>query len=137
MQDSVFTKIIKGEIPCHKVYEDELTFVFLDNNPLTPGHCLVVPKKQVDSLWELDDQLYQHVMEVVKKVAMRQQEVLNPKRVGMSLEGFAVPHAHVHVFPLNKGLESTTINHANKGPHEPDYLALEQMAKKLEIDEIS
>ncbi len=131
MEDSIFTKSIKGEIPCHKVYEDDLTFVFLDNNPLTPGHCLVVPKKQVDSLWELDNKLYQYVMEVVRNVAMRQQEVLNPKRVGMSLEGFAVPHAHVHVFPLNKGLESTTIDHINKVQPQPTPDEMVEIAKKL------
>ena len=131
MEDSIFTKIINGEVPCFKIYEDDLTFVFLDNNPLTPGHCLVVPKKQIDSLWNLDDHLYQHIMKVAKKIADRQQKILNPKRVGMSLEGFEVPHAHVHVFPLNKGLASTTIDHINNVIPKPSPDEMAEIANKL------
>jgi histidine triad (HIT) family protein len=69
MADSIFTKIIKGEIPSHKVYEDELTFAFLDIHPKTPGHVLVIPKKQVDLLWDLSDEDYQAVMAISKKLA--------------------------------------------------------------------
>lgn len=130
-EPSVFTKIINGEILSHKVYEDERVIAFLDINPLTPGHTLVVPKAQIDNLWDLDDELYTYVMEIVKKVAARQQEVLGPKRVGMSLEGFAVPHAHVHVFPLYEGLETTVVKHVNRGPQQLDNEALADMAKKL------
>ena len=131
MEDSVFTKIIKGEIPCHKVYEDEKVIAFLDIDPMTPGHTLIVPKKQIDHLWDLDDETYQYTLKIAKLVANRQREILHPKRVGMALEGFAVPHAHIHVFPLEKGLEATTIDHANKQNREPDHNALAEMAKKL------
>jgi histidine triad (HIT) family protein len=101
MQDSVFTKIIKGEIPCHKVYEDELTFAFLTISPVRPGHTLVIPKKQVDHLWDLPDEDYQAVAATTKKVANRIREVFQPLRVGEQVAGTEVPHAHVHVFPFD------------------------------------
>jgi len=101
MQDSIFTRIIKGEIPSHKVYEDEYTFAFLSINPIHPGHTLVVPKQQVDKLWDLPDDLYQAVMATSKKVANRIQEVLQPTRVGVHVAGTEVPHAHVHLFPFS------------------------------------
>jgi histidine triad (HIT) family protein len=103
MQDSIFTKIIKGEIPCHKIYEDAATFAFLTIQPIHPGHTLVVPKHQVDKLWELPDDEYQAVMATVKKVANRIQEVLQPVRVGSHVSGIDVPHAHVHLFPFDTG----------------------------------
>lgn len=131
MEDSVFTKIIRGEIPCHKVYEDDKAIAFLDINPFTPGHTLVVPKLQVDSLWDLDDSLYRHVMEITKKVAQKQQKVLNPARVGMALMGFDVPHAHVHVIPLQKGFVQTTIDFSTRPEQELDHAALAAMAEKL------
>ncbi len=127
MSDSIFTKIIKGDIPSHKIYEDDKTIAFLDIEPYTYGHTLVVPKEQVDHLWDINDELYQHLMTVAKKVANRQREVLKPKRVGIVLEGFAVPHAHVHVFPMSEGLEAT-IEHTVSKPSD-DQLA--EMAKKL------
>lgn len=131
MEDSIFTKIIKGEIPSEKIYEDETVVAFLDINPFTPGHTLVVPKQQIDRLWDLDDELYAHLMAVVKKVAQRQQEVLHPKRVGLALMGFEVPHAHVHVIPLHKGFIKTTIDFSNRPHHEPDHTALAEIARKL------
>lgn len=101
MQDSIFTRIIKGEIPAHKVYEDEHTFAFLSINPIHPGHTLVIPKQQVDKLWDLPDDVYQAVMATSKKVANRIQEVLQPARVGVHVAGTEVPHAHVHLFPFS------------------------------------
>lgn len=134
MADSIFTKIIKGEVPCHKVYEDDQVIAFLDIDPLTEGHTLVVTKKQIDHLWDVEDGLYQYVMNIAKKVAARQREVLKPARVGMALEGFAVPHAHIHVFPLHKGLESTISDHIERKKNrqnEPDHQKLANIAKKL------
>ena len=130
-EPSIFTKIIRGEIPCHKVYEDEQTLAFLDIDPLNPGHTLVIPKKQVDHLWDLDDELYQAVMTTAKRVALRQREVLKPERVGMAVEGFAMPHVHVHVFPLYKGLESTTADHIAGRSVKPNDQEFAEMAKKL------
>lgn len=133
MEDSVFTKIIKGEIPCHKIFEDQKVIAFLDINPISPGHTLVVPKEQIDHLWDLDNELYHHTMNIAKQIAKRQREVLQPKRVGMALEGFEVPHAHVHVFPLEQGLEATMIQHAREPRVEPDHERLAEMAKMLSL----
>jgi histidine triad (HIT) family protein len=127
MADSIFTKIIKGEIPSHKIYEDEKTLAFLDIAPYTNGHTLVIPKKQVDHLWDLDDQLCMHLMKVAKKVADRQRNILKPQRIGMLLEGFAVPHVHVHIFPMYNGIEATIENPVKK----PTDQELAEMAKKL------
>lgn len=133
MRDSVFTKIIKGELPCHKVYEDDKVIAFLDIDPLSPGHTLVVPKQQVDSLWDIDDDLYYYLMKIVKLVAQRQRALLRPPRIGMMLEGFAVPHVHIHVYPLEKGIESTITDHIKRkqSGEEPDHAQLAEMAQKL------
>lgn len=132
MIDSIFTRIIKGEIPCHKVYEDDRTFAFLDINPMTPGHTLVIPKVQSDDIWSLESDLYDYLMQVVRKVAVRQKEVLGAKRVGLQVEGFGVPdHAHIHVMSLEEGLAVTTVDFINRGPAEPDHIALSEMAKRL------
>ena len=87
MEDSIFTKIIKGEIPCYKVYEDDTVFAMLDIDPLSDGHVLVFPKKQVDLLWDLDQDIYNHLMDVAKIIAEKIQNKLNPLRVGMVVEG--------------------------------------------------
>lgn len=102
MEDSVYTKIIKGEIPCHKVYEDEATLAFLTIEPIQPGHTLVVPKIQVDHLWDLDEQYYDAVMHTAKKVARRLREVMQTQRVGVLVVGVDVPHVHIHLIPINK-----------------------------------
>lgn len=128
MADSVFTKIIKGEIPSHKVYEDDKTFAFLDIHPKQPGHVLVVPKKEVDHLWDLPDEDYQAVMATAKKIADRLKEVLRPERVGMQVEGTGVPHAHVHIFPFNSVEEFHAPQDESK---EPNHVALAEMAEKL------
>ena len=103
MQDSIFTKIIKGEIPSHKIYEDERTIAFLTIQPFAPAHTLVVPKKQVDQIWDLDDDEYQNLMKVVKKVGLHLRKVAGSDRVGVTVKGFDVPHVHVHLVPINAG----------------------------------
>ena len=131
MAESVFTKIIKGEIPAHKIYEDDYTLVFMDIRPINPGHVLVVTKKEVDHLWDLDELHYTHLMETTKKVALRIRQVINPPRVGMNVEGFGVPHIHLHVYPLYKGLESTMKDYISKDDQEATDRELAEMAKKL------
>lgn len=128
MEDSIFTKIIKGEIPANKIYEDEKTLAFLNIYPDTPGHTLVVPKKQIDHLWDLPDEDYQAVMSTCKKVALHLRKTLGVERVGVKVIGEEVPHAHVHLVPFNDHHE-----YQNVVPHvgEPDYKALEEMAEKL------
>ncbi len=128
MSDSVFSKIIKGEIPCHKVYEDEKTFAFLDIHPKTEGHVLVIPKKEVDHLWDLPDEDYIALMKTTKKIAERIRQVLKPGRVGMQVEGVGVSHAHVHVFPFNSVEEYHYIPDPNA---KPDHAKLAEVAKKL------
>jgi histidine triad (HIT) family protein len=128
MEDSIFTKIIKGEIPAYKIYEDDKTLAFLDIHPKQPGHTLVVPKKQVEFVWDLDDEMYQAVMATVKKIALRIREVLGKPYVGELVVGEEVPHAHVHVYPFSTLEESRSIPDPNG---EPDHAALGAMAKKL------
>ncbi|HSX53056.1 MAG TPA: HIT domain-containing protein [Patescibacteria group bacterium] len=128
MNDSIFTKIVKGEIPAHKVYEDDKTLAFLDIHPTKPGHTLVIPKMQVEFIWDLPEEDYQALMGTVKKVGSRIREVLKPKFVGMAVEGIAVPHTHVHVFPFETVEEYHHIADPNS---EPDHAALAEMAKKL------
>lgn len=127
-EDSIFTKIIKGEIPANKIYEDEHTLAFLDIHPIQPGHTLVIPKKQVEFAWDLDDSTYQAVMSTAKKVATRIKEVLRPAYVGEQIIGVEVPHAHVHVIPFNTVAEFRNQPDKTK---EPDFAALTEMAKKL------
>jgi histidine triad (HIT) family protein len=128
MNDSIFTKIIKGEIPCHKIYEDKFTFAFLDIHPKQPGHTLVVPKKQVEFLWDLEDEEYKAVMATVKMVALRIRKVLDRPYVGMLVVGIDVPHAHVHVYPFSTTEQSQYIPDQSV---EPDHTALAEIAKKL------
>jgi histidine triad (HIT) family protein len=128
MADSIFTKIIKGEIPSYKVYEDDKTFAFLDIHPKQPGHVLVIPKNEVDHVWDLPDEDYTALMETSKKVANRIREVIQPSRVAMQVEGTGVPHAHVHIFPFATVEEFHALGRMDK---EPDHTKLAEMAKKL------
>jgi histidine triad (HIT) family protein len=125
---SIFSKIINGEIPAYKIYEDELTLAFLDIHPKTPGHTLVVPKKEIDQFQDMPDEDYEAVMRTVKKVALRIKEVLKPNRVGVEIMGMDVPHAHVHVFGFNSMPEYRRIIDMAA---EPDHAQLAEMAKKL------
>ena len=101
---SIFTKIINGEIPSYKIYEDEKTFAFLDINPETKGHTLVVPKAEVDKIYELSDEDYHALWATVKKVAARIEEV-SGRRTLMKVIGTDVPHAHVHLMPYDETWE--------------------------------
>ena len=130
MADSIFTKIIKGEIPCHKIYEDDRTLAFLDIHPLRPGHTLVVPKEQIEFVWDLPDELYDAVMDTAKKVALRLREVLSTKYISERITGVDVPHAHVQLIPFNDVSELAA---QQDMASEPDHTALAQMAQKLAI----
>jgi len=133
MQDSVFTKIIKGEIPSHKVYEDAHTFAFLDIHPIQPGHVLVVPKKQVGFVWDMNAEDYQTLMATVQKVGARIREVLGRNRVGVMIEGLdVVDHAHVKIFPFDTEQEYRSIPDMSA---EPDHPALAAMAEKLRMED--
>lgn len=97
---TIFTKIIKGEIPCYKVAETEEHIAFLDAGPIAEGHTLVVPKKEIDYFFDLPDELMQHTMSFSQTIAKAIDEALNPLRTGVIIQGLEVPHAHVHLIPL-------------------------------------
>lgn len=98
---SIFTRIIQGEIPSYKVAENEHCYAFLDIFPLQKGHVLVVPKKEVDLIFDLEDYEYQELMLFSKKIAKAIQKSISCERVGMTVIGLEVPHAHVHLVPIN------------------------------------
>lgn len=99
---SIFSRIVAGEIPCYKVAEDEKYFAFLDINPVAKGHTLVIPKHEVDYIFDLDDEEYAGLMAFAKKVAAAMRKVMPCKRIGVAVLGMEVPHTHVHLVPLNK-----------------------------------
>ena len=104
---SIFTKIINGEIPCYKIAEDDNFFAFLDINPNAKGHTLCVPKKEIDRFFDLDDDLYLGLMQFSKKIAAALEKTVPCNRIGMTVIGLEVPHAHVHLIPLNEMGEMT------------------------------
>lgn len=134
MEDSIFTKIIKGEIPCHKIYEDAHAFAFLDIHPIQPGHILVVPKKQVDFVWNMESDDYLGLMAAVQKVGRRIKEVLPEKRrVGVIIEGLDVEnHAHIKVFPFDNDAE---FRRTPDPQAEPDHPVLAEMAARLRMED--
>lgn len=99
---SIFTRIINGEIPCHKVAEDDRFMAFLDVRPLKPGHTLVVPKKEVDYIFDLDEETLAGMMVFARKIALAMKEVIDCKRIGVAVLGLEVPHAHLHLIPLTR-----------------------------------
>jgi histidine triad (HIT) family protein len=98
---SVFTKIINGEIPAYKIYEDDKTLAFLDIHPETPGHTLVIPKKEIDKIYDLEDEDYQALMSTVKKLSKHMENILGA-RILWKVVGTDVPHAHVHLSPYDE-----------------------------------
>jgi histidine triad (HIT) family protein len=128
-EPSIFTKIINGEIPCHRVYEDDKTLAFLDIHPVAKGHTLVICKTQVEFVWDLESEDYQALMATVQKVGRRLREVIGTPYVGQKVVGVDVPHAHVHVIPFTRTYE------LNRTPEtataEVDHVALAALAEKL------
>ena len=98
---SIFTRIINGEIPCYKIAEDDRHFAFLDINPVTPGHTLVVPRHEVSYLFDLDDDEYVSLELFAKKVARAIEQTIPCKRIAEAVIGLEVPHAHIHLIPIN------------------------------------
>ncbi len=99
---TIFSKIIAGEIPCYKIAEDENFFAFLDINPLSKGHTLVVPKEETDYIFDLNDKMLSDMILFSKKVAHAIEKAIPCKRVGLTVIGLEVPHAHIHLIPINK-----------------------------------
>ncbi|NOU58827.1 HIT family protein [Marinifilum caeruleilacunae] len=99
---SIFTKIVQGEIPCHKIAEDDKYFAFLDISPLAKGHTLVIPKQEVDYIFDLEDDVLAGLNLFAKKIAKAIDKSVECKRVGVAVIGLEVPHTHIHLVPLNR-----------------------------------
>lgn len=99
---SIFSRIVAGEIPCHKVAENDEFFAFLDINPVAVGHTLVIPKQEIDYIFDIDDDVLGRMMAFAKQVAKAQKVAIDCKRVGIAVMGLEVPHAHIHLIPIKK-----------------------------------
>jgi histidine triad (HIT) family protein len=124
---SIFSKIVKGEIPAFKVAEDDNFLAFLDINPLVTGHVLVIPKKEVDYIFDLDDDTYLGLNAFAKKVAQGVEKAIPCKRVGVAVIGLEVPHVHIHLVPMNR---MDDINFSRKKLH-PSKEELEATAGRI------
>ena len=127
-EDSIFTKIIKGELPSHKVYEDELTIAIIPLHTLALAHVLVIPKLQVEQYFELPEKDYQALMLTTQKVAKRVDEVIKPFRVGLKVEGVDVNHAHIHVIAFDTHEQYIEVEDMNSPV---DHEKLAELARKL------
>ena len=123
---SIFTNIVEGKIPCYKVAENSNCLAFLDINPNSKGHTLCIPKKEVDLLFDLDDELYNDLMNFSRKVAVALKKAVSCERVGMSVIGLEVPHAHVHLIPINSMDDMSFKSKVKMTPSD-----LEILAKKI------
>ena len=106
---TIFTKIIRGEIPCYKIAENDTHFAFLDINPIAEGHTLVIPKKEIDYVFDLPDELLGETIIFAKKIAQAIDKSLNPIRTGVIVEGLEVPHAHIHLVPIYEAHQNVSL----------------------------
>ena len=127
---SIFTKIINGEIPSYKIAEDDNFFAFLDINPNAKGHTLCVPKKEVDKVFDLDEETYIGLMAFSRKVGKAIEAVIDCKRVGMTVIGLEVPHVHVHLIPL-QSMKNATFQHKVQMTNEEFEKIAELIRKEL------
>ena len=126
---SVFTKIINAEIPCYKIAEDTNFIAFLDVNPNAKGHTLCVPKQEINKIFDIDDDLYIGLMQFSKKIAIALEKTVPCKRIGMAVIGLEVPHAHVHLIPLNEMDEMRFQNKVSLSQQE-----FEELAKNIQAN---
>ena len=131
MHDSIFTKIIKGEIPAHKIYEDDKTIAILTIAPAAEGHTLVIPKVQYEHIWDMPEDDYHYLMTVVKKLGLHLREVTGKDRVGIVVKGFEVPHVHVHLIPVD--MHSGVSFDPENGLQQVDPESLAPVAEKLRL----
>ncbi len=125
MENCIFCKIIRGEIPCEKIWEDEKYLAFLDMAQINPGHTLVIPKKHTDYLFDMEDGEYCELMLKGKEISKILKLKLKPKRVGLAVEGFGVPHVHLHLVPINN------VNELN--PERATHPKIEELQKIAKI----
>lgn len=121
---SIFTKIVNGEIPCYKIAENENFLAFLDVNPNAKGHTLCIPKQEINKIFDIEEELYLKLMAFSKKIAIALEKSVPCKRIGMAVIGLEVPHAHVHLVPLNEMDEMRFQNKVKMTPQEFEELAL-------------
>lgn len=124
---TLFTKIVKGEIPCHKIAENESFLAFLDINPLVKGHVLIIPKIEVDYFFDLEDDMLSSMILFSKEVSSKIKTLIPCKKIGMTVIGLEVPHAHIHLIPIN------SINDMNFSNQKLKFtqFELEEMAKQI------
>ena len=131
---SIFTRIIAGEIPSYKVAEDEKHYAFLDINPVAPGHTLVVPKREVDYIFDIPAQEYAELMVFARRVAESMKAVMPCKRIGVAVMGLEVPHAHVHLLPINSESDMNFFAEKKQLPAEEMKAIAEKILNKFNED---
>lgn len=124
---SVFTRIVRGEIPCHKLQEDDAFLAFLDIQPINPGHTLIIPKVEVDKFFDLDQDTLSGLMRFARPVARAIERVVPCLRIGVIVAGLAVPHAHLHLIPIIEGEGDLSFSRARPA----DRHALQEMAERI------
>jgi len=129
-EQSVYTKIINGEISAHKIYEDDRVIAILDLHPMAEGHTLVIPKKQIDHIWDLEKADYEYLWEISRKIALHIRDIIKPTRVGVIVEGFGVPHTHIHLIPI---YHSNDLKKYQDHSVQPDHDILVQIASRLKM----
>ena len=127
---SIFTKIVKGEIRCHKLYEDEKHLAFLDVRPIKKGHSLVIPKKEVDYIFDLEDDELAELIKVAKKVAKGIEAVIPCKRIGLTVIGLEVPHTHIHLLPIH-GISDIDFSKAKNAKSDTLAALAEQISNQI------
>lgn len=129
---SIFTRIVKGEIPAHKILEDEKYLAFLDLRPVNPGHTLVIPKEEIDYVFDIEDELLKGLFVFAKKVAKAIRKTIPCKKVGVIVAGIEVPHAHVHLIPIISSLSELSFSRAKSVSEEELASVAEKIRSNLE-----
>lgn len=129
MEDCLFCKIIKGKIPSYKIWEDENFFAFLNINPINPGHTILVPKKHLDYIFDLEEPLYSEIFKTAKKLSRPLKKATGAEKIGLAIEGLAIRHIHIHLVPVNK-VNDLDPNKAKKASPE-ELLTIVEKVKSL------
>lgn len=129
MENCLFCKIIKGKIPSYKIWEDENFFAFLNINPINPGHTILVPKKHLDYIFDLEEPLYSEIFKTAKKLSRPLKKATGAEKIGLAIEGLAIRHIHIHLVPVNK-VNDLDPNKAKKASSE-ELLTIVEKVKSL------
>jgi len=131
MENCIFCKIIKGEIPSVKIWEDKKVLAFLDIHPINPGHILVIPKKHEPDFYNLDETSYSYLMDAVKSLSKKVETIIKPKKVGLIVAGWDVPHAHIHIVPMYDYHDVTSKSLIEGKKSNPSTEELNKIAEKI------